>query len=100
MRSLQSVVRHRPIRLKSKITTVTAPNIEARILALRGEKVLLDSDLAEIYGVQTKALNRAVKRNKDRFPEDFLFRLTGEEIMRCQIGAPSRLNLRYHRTDP
>jgi hypothetical protein len=43
----------------------------------------------------TKALNRAVKRNKDRFPEDFLFLLTGDKIMRCQIGTASKRNRRY-----
>ena len=47
---------------------------------MRGQKVMLDSDLAVLYGVQTKALNQAVKRNKDRFPEDFVFQLTGEEV--------------------
>jgi hypothetical protein len=45
--------------------------------------------------VPTKALNRAVKRNKDRFPEDFLFQLTRDELMRCQIGTASKRNLRY-----
>jgi hypothetical protein len=57
--------------------------------------VLLDVDLAQIYGVPTKALNRAVKRNKERFPEDFLFQLTRDELMRCQIGTASKRNLRY-----
>ena len=75
--------------------TVAAPEIESRIFTLRGEKVLLDADLARIYGVPTKALNRAVKRNHERFPEDFLFRLTDGEVMRCQIGAASKRNVRY-----
>jgi hypothetical protein len=48
-------------------------------LLIRGEKVIVDADLAEFYGVQTKVLNQAVKRNKDRFPEDFMFRLTKVE---------------------
>ena len=62
---------------------------ERRILLLRSQRVMLDSDLAELYGVETKALNRAVKRNLDRFPEDFAFQLTGEEFedLRCQIGT-------------
>ena len=47
--------------------------LESRILTIRGRKVLLDADLAEIYGVSTKRLNEQVKRNVDRFPEDFLF---------------------------
>jgi len=81
--------------MKSEGHTVSATHIESHIFALRGEKVLLDANLAQIYGVPTKVLNRAVKRNKDRFPEDFLFQLTGDEIMRCQIGTASKRNLRY-----
>ena len=53
--------------------------IERSILLIRGEKVMLDSDLAELYGVETKALNQAVKRNASRFPADFMFELTAEE---------------------
>ena len=60
---------------------------ERRILLLRGKKVMLDFDLAELYGVETKALNQAVKRNRERFPEDFAFQLTLEEVdaLRLQI---------------
>jgi hypothetical protein len=53
--------------------------IESRIFALRGHRVMLDRDLAELYGVETRALNQAVKRNADRFPDDFSFKLTLEE---------------------
>ncbi len=53
--------------------------IEPLILTLRGQKVILDTDLAEIYGVPTKRLNEQIKRNADRFPEDFMFRLTEAE---------------------
>jgi hypothetical protein len=53
--------------------------IESSILVLRGRRVILAADLAEIYGVETRALNQAVKRNRERFPEDFTFRLTREE---------------------
>ena len=53
--------------------------VEGKILLVRGQKVMLDSDLAALYGVETKALNRAVKRNGERFPEDFMFQLTKEE---------------------
>ena len=59
--------------------TVTLERIVGRILRLRGENVMLDSDLAALYGVETKALNQAVKRNPDRFPADFMFRLTWDE---------------------
>jgi len=53
--------------------------IENRILLVRGQKVMLDRDLALLYGVQTKVLNQSVKRNKERFPEDFMFQLTKME---------------------
>jgi hypothetical protein len=53
--------------------------IERSILLIRGHKVMLDRDLAYLYGVTTKVLNQAVKRHKDRFPEDFMFQLTMEE---------------------
>lgn len=56
--------------------------IERRIYLLRGHKVMLDRDLAELYGVDTRTLNQAVRRNIDRFPEDFMFALDREEIMR------------------
>jgi ORF6N domain len=53
--------------------TVPTESIERRICLIRGEKVLLDADLAVLYEVETKALNRAVHRNLDRFPDDFMF---------------------------
>ncbi len=58
---------------------IPAQTIESAILTLRGQKVVLDTDLARIYGVATKVLNQAVKRNADRFPPDFLFALTDDE---------------------
>ena len=63
--------------------------IEHSIHPIRERQVMLDADLAELYGVETKALNRAVKRNAERFPPDFMFRLTKEEAesLRRQIGA-------------
>jgi len=59
---------------------VPADRIERRILLIRGERVILDSDLAELYGVETRRLNQQVSRNRDRFPEDFSFRLTNKEV--------------------
>lgn len=81
--------------MKSK--AVTDPNIEDRILVVRGHRVLLDADLAGIYGVVTKALNQAVRRNRRRFPPDFAFRLTPDEVrgMRSQFVTASRRNVRY-----
>ena len=54
--------------------------IERRIYLIRKQKVMLDTDLAELYGVPTKRLNEQVKRNRDRFPEDFMFQLTRDEV--------------------
>jgi hypothetical protein len=53
--------------------------ISSLILNLRSQKVILDADLAELYGVLTKVFNQAIKRNADRFPEDFMFQLTAQE---------------------
>ena len=53
--------------------------IQSRIIIMRGEKVMLDRDLAELYGIETKQLKRAVRRNVGRFPPDFMFELTSEE---------------------
>ena len=60
-------------------TIMPIGKIEQAILLVRGEKVILDADLAKLYGVATKVLNQAVKRNLERFPEDFMFQLTGDE---------------------
>lgn len=76
----------------TKTSLIPTERIERSILLLRGQKVMLDSDLAELYGVETKALNRAVKRNIARFPEDFMFQLTKEEYdsLRFQFGTLKR----------
>ena len=68
---------------------VSVEMIERRIYLIRGTKVMLDSDLADLYQVETKALNRAVRRNLDRFPEDFMFQLARVEAdsLRCQTGT-------------
>ena len=68
---------------------ISIERIEKAILLIRGQKVMLDSDLAELYGVEAKGLNRAVKRNQERFPEDFMFQLTYQEVrtLRCQFGT-------------
>ena len=70
-------------------------NLAKLVFLIRGEKVLLDADLADLYAVATKVLNQAVKRNLDRFPEDFMFQLTPEEWgdMRSQIVTSSRRKL-------
>lgn len=72
-------------------TDALAIQAERRILLVRGMKVMLSYDLAELYGVETGALNRAVKRNADRFPKDFMFQLSRQEWtdLKCQIGTSS-----------
>ena len=74
-----------------QIEAVPTARIVGSIFVLRGQKVILDSDLAAIYGVPTKRLNEAVKRNRDRFPEDFLLNLTAREheILKSQIATSS-----------
>jgi hypothetical protein len=76
--------------------------VEARIREIRGVQVLLDSDLAEIYAVPTKALNQAIRRNAERFPNDFAFRLTSEEFLALRsqtvTSKPGRGGRRYHPT--
>ena len=66
--------------------------IEKKIILIRSEKMMLDADLAVLYGVETKLLVRAVKRNIDRFPVDFMIQLDKEEYenLRCQLGTSSR----------
>jgi hypothetical protein len=75
----------------SKHTLAKVTKITSTICTVRGQKVLLDADLAKIYGVETGALNRAVIRNRKRFPADFMFQLTREEFenLRCQFGISS-----------
>jgi hypothetical protein len=65
------------------------PKLDELIGEVRGQKVMLDFDLARIYGVETKSLNRAVKRNADRFPKDFMFQISEDEWknLRYQIGT-------------
>jgi phage regulator Rha-like protein len=85
--------------MAGKTSLVPEELIQRHILTIRGHRIMLDSHLAELYGVATKAINRAVKRNPERFPEDFMFRLTAEEFkgLRYQIGTSkeSRGGRRY-----
>jgi hypothetical protein len=77
---------------------VAARRIEQAILQVRGLRVMLDADLATLYGVETGALVRAVKRNAYRFPEDFTFQFTPQEFdnLRCQFGISSSWGGRRH----
>jgi hypothetical protein len=70
-------------------------NIQSRIFLVRGHKVMIDADLANIYGVTTKRLNEQVKRNRDRFPEDFMFQLTKEEKDEVVANCDHLKKLKY-----
>jgi len=74
---------------KNQAISIPSERIEQKILFVREQKVMLDADLAELYEVETKALIRQIKRNLNRFPEDFMFRLNDEEweFLRCQSGT-------------
>lgn len=69
--------------------------VASKILLVRGKKVMLDSDLAKLYGVETKNLNLQVKRNIKRFPEDFMFKLSKDESLRLQNATSKRGGRRY-----
>lgn len=75
--------------IESASSLLPVERIEHRIFLLRGEKVMFDFHLAELYGVETKALKRAVQRNLERFPADFMFQLNRQEFvaLRCQSGT-------------
>jgi len=90
--------------MRKVVSIETSPNlpltpefIERRVYLIRGQKVMLDSDLAELYQVDTKNLNKAIKRNLERFPIDFMFQLSKKEIrnLRFQIGTSSWGGRRY-----
>jgi hypothetical protein len=74
-----------------QISIIAPERIESAILVIREQRVMLDRDLAALYGVTTANLNKAVARNRERFPPDFMFQLTAEEveILKCQTGISS-----------
>jgi ORF6N domain len=88
---------HGPVNSHPTMTQIVPQpeNLAKLVFLVRGETVLLDADLADLYGVATKVLNQAVKRNLDRFPVDFMFQLSPEEWerMRSQIVTSSRRNV-------
>ena len=81
-------------------SVVPVGKIENRILLIRGEKIIIDADLAEFYGVPTKRLNEQVKRNKDRFPDDFMFQLSPDEKSEVVANCDHLENLKYSRALP
>ena len=75
-------------------------SIAQTIIVLRGQRVMIDADLAALYGVETKALNQAVKRNAARFPEDFMFQLTADEKAEVVTNCDHLANLKFSKTLP
>jgi phage regulator Rha-like protein len=77
--------------MRKQAKTLTTNQLDQLIREIRGHKVMLDFDLARVYGVETKSLNRAVKRNADRFPKDFMFQISSREWenLKYQIGTSS-----------
>jgi len=84
-------------KMKKEKALIPYETIEQKIYLIRGKKIMLDMDLALLYGVETKAMNRAVKRNMDRFPMDFMFQLNAQEFenLRYQFGTSSYGGRRY-----
>src|SRR5208283_5939049 len=81
--------------MRSKDVIIPQRRIENRIFVIRGHKVMLGPDLAELYGVETRALMQGVKRNRERFPVDFMFALTRPEILRISQIV---ISLKYSKT--
>ena len=77
--------------MTDKKLIASVAQIESRIFLTRGQKVMRDADLAELYGVETRRLNEQVRRNSERFPEDFMFQLTAEEAanLKSQFATSS-----------
>ncbi|MCK4561185.1 MAG: ORF6N domain-containing protein [Calditrichia bacterium] len=85
--------------MKTKVI-IQPVRIEKSILLIRGEKVLIDTDLASFYGVSTKRLNEQVRRNRNRFPEDFIFQLNQEEKNEVVANCDHLNNLKYSKSLP
>jgi ATP-dependent Clp protease ATP-binding subunit ClpA len=85
---------------KTRSSQLVAAPLEHRILTIRGCNVMIDADLAELYGVQTRALNQAVRRNKDRFPPDFMFQLTRAEKQEVITSCDHLGRLKFSPTLP
>lgn len=83
--------------MSGEISLIPLEQISSKILLIRNEKVSIDYDLAQLYGVETKVLKRAVRRNLERFPKDLLFQLSDKEFenLRTQIGTSSWGGRRY-----
>ena len=85
---------------KQEPALVAIERIENRILLIRGQKVMIDADLAELYGVPTRVLNQAVKRNSERFPEDFMFSFTPDEKAEVVTNCDHLARLKFSSSLP
>lgn len=85
---------------QASTTPALLPRIESRIQVLRGQRVMIDVDLAELYGVPTKALNQAIKRNANRFPQDFLFQLEPTEKAEVVTNCDHLQKLKFSKVLP
>lgn len=86
---------------KNKVAvSLPVEEVASRILVIRGEKVMIDADLAELYGVATKALNQAVKRNSERFPDEFMFQLSQTEKDEVVTNCDHLARLKFSKTLP
>lgn len=81
--------------MSATVDIIPVEQVERRILLVRGQKVIVDADLAQFYGVTTKRLNEQVKRNKDRFPEDFIFQLTADEKAEVVANCDHLASLKF-----
>jgi|SRR5438034_2445719 len=86
-----------PTRSEQKAAIAVIEEIEDKIYVIRGERVMLDSDLAEVYQVETRVLNQAVKRNLKRFPPDFIFQLNGGETAKLRNSSQFVMSSKRHR---
>jgi hypothetical protein len=82
------------------VKSIPVERIDARILAIRGHKVMIDADLAELYGVTTKRLNQQVRRNSERFPEDFMFELSAKEKVEVVANCIHLARLKFSPVAP
>ena len=85
---------------KTSAVSVSKQAVESRILIIRGQNIILDRDLAELYGVATKVFNQAIKRNRDRFPKDFMFQLTADEKEEVVTNCDHLKSLKFSPTLP
>jgi hypothetical protein len=98
--TLESAVRREGTGVDARQAVIEVGLIQERILLIRDDKVMIDADLAEFYGASTKRLNEQVRRNRRRFPDDFVFRLTAKEKSEVVAKCDHLTNLKYSRSLP